>query len=167
MSFHIFLWMSCFFLLDRWAWGLTHCLAHEIMVYYSIDETACMFTIFHVLPGDWNRFYTAIVKRVHWGFSCCFFHLFVLLLWSRHVARLWQGRHLGGGPVPQVLADLRLKQTCPVWDIKQDILKKVLCPGLDITCSWDPVAEGAISPWLNSGSDLQWFWKKELLFNLR
>ena len=106
MSFHIFLWMSCFFLLDRWAWGLTHCLAHEIMVYYSIDETACMFTIFHVLPGDWNRFYTAIVKRVHWGFSCCFFHLFVLLLWSRHVARLWQGRHLGGGPVPQVLADL-------------------------------------------------------------
>ena len=36
---------KCFFLLDRWAWGLTHCLAHEIMAKYSIDETACMFTI--------------------------------------------------------------------------------------------------------------------------
>ena len=59
---------------------------------------------FQVLPGDWNSFYTVIVRRVHWGFSCCFFHLFV----------------------------------------------HRLCPGLDTTCSWDPVAEGAISPWLNT-----------------
>ena len=41
----------------------------------------------------------------------------------------------GGGPVPQVLADLRLEQTCPVWDVKQVILDKVLCPELDITWS--------------------------------
>ena len=97
---------TCFFFIGQVSMG-THTLSGTRDYGILQHRRDCVYVHdFQVLPGDWNSFYTVIVKRVHWGFSCCFFHLFVLLLWSRHVARLWQGRHLGGGPVPQVLADL-------------------------------------------------------------
>ena len=47
-----------FFLLDRWAWGPIHCLAHKKISIYSRDETTCKCHfpgIARLVEKDWHK----------------------------------------------------------------------------------------------------------------
>ena len=112
------------FLLDRWAWGPIHCLAHKKVSTYSRDETTSKYHfpgIARRVKEDWDivNIYSVTGVLVSFILLLSFFG-FAGLLVSGII------HHFGGGPVPREFANLWLKQSRPVRDIRQVKLNQML-----------------------------------------
>ena len=117
-----------FFLLDRWAWGPIHCLAHKKISIYSRDETTNKWHfpgIARRVEEDWNIVNIYSFTRVGVLVS------FILLLSFFGLAGLLVSgidHHFGGGPVPREFANLWLKQQVDEKGWCQGVNCQLCCP---------------------------------------